>query len=915
VTTGAGEPSDRRRSLSERAYALLLRAYPLSFRQASGLGMAEMFRDLHRDTRRRHGLRGLFRLWLRTILDVARNAPAERIAAGRRGQTAPQEPRLAAPARLSARQKGRSAMDAFARDLRHSARAIAKRPGFALITVLTLALGIGANTAIFSVLNATLLAPLPYPDPDRLAMIWGRSASATQSPMTYPDFLELREGTRYFAGMAVLRGQSVNLTGGETPERVVGTFTTADLFRTVLEQPAFVGRTFEPSETEVGTARPVAVVSHGLWQRRFGGDPGLLGRSLSLNGQAFTVVGILPPDFELVLTGGTWGTEVFLPIAYYPNKDGLTRKDSSLMVVARLARGATRAEADADLSVVAARLANEYPDSNAGRTAQVSPLGDEVVGDVRPALLVLQGAVFLVLLIACANVANLLLARGADRRKEIALRAALGAGRGRIVRQLLAESVLLACAGGLLGTALAVWGARALVALAPGGLPALRAVGLDARVLAFSLGLSLLAGIALGLLPALQAAALDLSTVLKEGGRGSGAARRRFRDLLVVGEVALSLVLLVGAGLLLQSLWRMQAVDPGFRPDHLLTMEFRLPPAKYADPARITAFFREVVAGVRALPGIESAALVRAVPLSGNWGADSFRVEGGPEPARGQEPSAQINLVTPEYFATMGIRLLRGRDFTDHDDASAPPVVVVNETLARQAWPGGEALGKRLRLGAQDRWLSVIGVVADAKHRRLGEPPEPQIYGPHYQEPMIFACVVARTAADPRGMADPVRKAIWAVDKDQPVWRVLPMETFLDRSLAPTRFLLVLLGVFAVVAVLLAGIGIYGVLSYAVAQRTPEIGIRMALGAGRKQVVGLVVGQGMGLTLVASAIGLLAAAGLGHLMRALVFGVTPRDPATLGASALVLGAVALAACLVPALRATRVDPVTAINRE
>jgi putative ABC transport system permease protein len=901
---------DRRRSLSDRLYASLLRLYPEAFRQEAGLDMAEMFRDLQREVRRRHGTPGLGWLWARSLWDVVRNAAAERLAAPSPGRM-----------RRGPRKRGDGTMETIARDLRQASRVLRQRPGFAALTVATLAVGLGANTAIFSVVKAVLLSPLPYPEPDRLVFVRGQSAGKADGGfgslgISWPDFVELRDGSRSFAGLALVRGQSVNLTGADTPERLTGMFTTASLFSTVLETPAHRGRLFAEEETEVASARPVALVSHGLWQRRFGGDPGLVGRTLTLNGAPFTVVGVLPPDFELNLVGGTWTTDVFLPMPYYPNRDGLTRDDRSLFALGRLSRGASRSQAESDLAVIASRLEKEFPNTNAGQGIGVLPLGDMVVDDVRPSLIALQGAVALVLLIACANVANLLLARATDRRKEIALRSALGAGRGRIVRELLAEGIVLAGMGGALGVAVGLWGVRGLVALAPGGLPRLDGgVPLDASVLAFSLALSLLTGVTIGLVPALQVLRTDLSAVLKEGGRSAGGGRRRLREGLVVSEVALSLVLLIGAGLLVESLRRMSAVEPGFRPERMLTLSFRLPPTKYPEGEPVAAFFRAAIARIRAVPGVESAALVRAVPLTGNYAEDGYLVEGRPEPEPGKVPQTQINIVTPDYFRTMGIPVREGRDFTDHDDADAPRVVIVNETLARLAWPGESPLGRRLRPQGSDEWLTVIAVVGDVKHRRLSEPPQAQVYTTHYQDPKIFACVVARTAGPPMAVADSVRAAIWSVDKDQPVWSVASMESVIERALAHTRFLLWLFGAFAAVALLLAAIGIYGVLSYAVAQRTQEIGIRIALGARAAQVLGLVVSQGMALVLGAIVLGLAGAFALSGLMRSLLFGVTPSDPWTFAAAALVLALVALVACWLPARRATRVDPVAALTHE
>jgi len=898
---------DRRRSLSERLYQVLLHAFPEPFRDEAGLGMAEAFRDQCRAARARGRGIALAQLWVLTLWDVARNAPAERLMAlaANRGVRSARSPR----------RKGDGPVETLLRDLRFAFRALRQRPGFALVAVATLALGLGANTAIFSVVKAVLLAPLPYSEPDRLAFVWGRAGTDSEQAVSYPDFLELRENNRSFTALALVRSQSVNLTGGESPERVTGTFTTASLFESVFKTSASSGRTFRAEETEVSTMAPVAVISHGLWQRRFGADPKALGSDLTLNGTVFKVVGILPPTFEMMLLGGPWATDVFLPLPYYPNRGGLTREDRSLFALGRLRAGVGVEQADADLGVIMRRLATELPATNATLGVRVVPLREVVVGDARQSLLVLQGAVGLVLLIACANVANLLLARATDRRREIALRAALGANRGRILRQLLTESVVLASLAGILGTGLGIWAVQGLVALASDGLPLSGPIPLDPGIFALSALLSLATGVGLGLVPALSALGADLSATLKEGGRTVTGGGRRLREILVVSEVALSLVMLIGAGLLVQSLRMMQAQDPGFRTDHVLSLQFRLPPTKYPEGPAVAAFFRDAIAGIRAIPGVESAALVRAVPLSGNYGATGYQIEGRPEPEKGQEPQAALNIVTPEYFGTMGIPLRQGRDFSDHDDAQAPRVVVVNETMAALAWPGEEPLGRRVRLQGFADWATVIGVVGDVKHRRLSEPGQAQIYTAHYQDPKIFACVVARTASDPRAFADPVRKAIWAVDKDQPVWSVLPLDAVLARTFDATKLLLFLLGAFAILAVVLASVGIYGVLSYAVAQRRQEIGIRMALGARATQVVGLVVRQGMLLVLGAVVLGLVMAAFLARLLRTMLFGVGPGDPTTFAASAAILVTVAFGACWLPARRAARVDPAATLGHE
>jgi len=807
-------------------------------------------------------------------------------------------------------------MDSLLQDLRYAVRTLVERPGFTVVAVLTIALGVGGTTAMFGVVDAVLLRPLPYAEPDRLVMLWTRTPGGPQAAASWPEFVDWREQSHSFADMAVWRGQSVSLTGGAEPERVVGAFVSDRFFPLLGARPA-LGRTFTAEETDPATARPVAVLGHGLWQRRFGSDPGILGRSLVLNGQSHTVVGVLGPDFDggnAPAHGWFMGCDVFLPISYFPNKKGLARGETEILVLGRLRPEVDASQAGTDMAVVARRLEQAYPDTHAGRGVEIVPLHEQIVGSFKPALLVLLGAVGLVLLIACANVANLLLARASRRRRELALRAALGAGRTRLLRQLLTESAVLALLGGALGLLVGHWGLALLMSLAPAGvLPG--SLTLDGRVMAFALVLTAATGVCFGLVPAIQASRPDLDGVLKEAGRGgSGSAGHRFRDVLVVAEVTLSLVLLVGAGLLLRSAVALQRAELGFRPDHVLTAEFRLPPARYPEPRVIAAFFRQTLERLRAVPGIESAALARAVPFSGNGGSTTLQVEGELEPPKGREPVAQLNIVSPDYFRTMGIRQLEGRDFDEHDTADVPSVAVVNETMARQLWPGMDPIGRRLRL-PDAGWVTVVGVVGDVRHSGPSEPPQPQIYTTHEQDARIFACVVARTAGEPMAMAAPMRAALWAVDKDQPVWKVRAMEELITGSRGTARAMSLLVGVFAAVALALAGVGIYGVMAYAVSQRTREIGIRMALGAASGRVLRLVVGRALVLTSVAIVLGAIGATVLARLLGTLLFGVGPADPVTFGVAAAALASVGTLAAYLPARRAARIDPVRALAEE
>jgi putative ABC transport system permease protein len=804
-------------------------------------------------------------------------------------------------------------------DVRFGVKSWLRHPATTVVALLTLALGIGANSAIFSVVNGVLLAPLGFPHADRLVLIWESNPQLnlprfSVSALNYQDW---RRQSRTFETMVALSEASFNVTGGERPEAINGARVAADFFRAVGVEP-MLGRGFRSDEDRPGQSR-VAVISHGLWQRRFGSDPAVLERSIVLDGQPTAIIGVMPRGFDFYR-----GQDLWVPLVLDP---GLTRGEHSLAVLGRLKPGVSMARGRAELRDISRRLAEQYPDTNRGWTTALISFPDSLVEDVRPRLLLLLWTVAFVLLIACANVANLLLARIASRERELAVRAALGAGRGRLVRQMLTETLILFLAGGALGLALGAWSTRALLAVNPEALPRAGEVGLDVRVVGFTFGLALLTGLAFGLVPALSATGGRLYGVLKEGGRAlaGGAQGRLVRSLLVLAEVAIALVLLVGAALLVRSFSRLLGVDPGLRPQGVLTAQVSLPGFKYSDAEARKLFYRRLLSRLAAVPGVERAAGVYPLPFLGQDVSLAFVVQGRPYPRPEEAPIGATSAVTPGYFAAMGVPLLSGRGFAPQDDAQAIPVVVINKTMADEVWPGESPLGKEITMDnpRQPRliWRTVVGVVGDVRGRGLDRDSGYQIYVPVEQQPVASIALVLRGGRGhaPQTLARPLRDVVAQLDADLPVDHVQPMSDVVGRALTHSRFQTVLLGLFAGLALVLAAIGVYGVVSYSVAQRTHEIGIRMALGAQRSEVLRLILRQGMSLVLLGLAAGLVLWLVLSSLLAAqaetFLFRVSATDPLTLLTVSLALLAVASLANLVPARRATRVDPLVALRTD
>ncbi len=803
-------------------------------------------------------------------------------------------------------------------DIRFGVRMLWKSPGFTLVAIVALALGIGANTAIFSVVNAVLLRALPYKHAHRLVVLWEhkRTSDRAHNVVAPANFLDWQEQAQSFDGMAAFVDVRFNLTGAGAPIEIPAQVSTGNLFA-LLGADAALGRTYTDADAEPGHDA-VVVLSHDLWQRQLGGAPDIVGKTLMLNGRALTVLGVMPPDFKWFIKENS---QVGKPAELWtPHKwTDRTRSGRFLSAVARLKPGVSATQAQAEMDTIAGRLEQQYTDFNKNWEIRLVPVRTQLAGELRKPLLVLLGAVAFVLLIACANVANLLLARAAARHKEMAIRTALGAGRWRVIRQLLTESVLLALAGGVVGLLLALWGVDVLVALSPANLISKTEVGLSLPVLGFTFAVALLTGVVFGLLPALEAARSDPQEALKETGRSNtGSPRsRRVRGAFVVAEVALALVLLVGAGLMMKSFLRLQAVNPGFDPQNLLTMRVLLPRAKYPDDAKKVAFFRQAVARMQALPGVRAAAAVDALPFAGIGSATGFAIVGQPAPPAGNEQVTDVRTSDEHYFSTMNIPIVRGRTFTPQEAMEDRHVVVINEALARKYFPGADPTGQRLVIDMKqtNEPTEIIGVVGDAKYATLETEPRAMVYWPHTQLTNAAMNIVLRTTGDPLSFAPAAQREIQALDKDQPVADVRTMESWVGESTSRTRFGTLLLDVFAVVALVLATVGIYGVMAYTVTQRTHEIGIRMALGARPRDIFRLVIGQGLLLTLSGVALGLGAAFALTRLLASLLYDVSATDPTVFVGLAALLALVAFVASYVPARRATKVDPMIALRYE
>jgi putative ABC transport system permease protein len=813
-------------------------------------------------------------------------------------------------------------MENLIQDVRYGVRMLLKAPGFSIVATIALALGIGANTAMFSVVNAVLLKPLPYPQAEQLMVIWETdyTRGQTQGSASYPDFADWREQNHVFQGMASFHNSEFIMTGHGDPKKLLGAVVNANL-PTLLGATPMLGRTFRSEEDNPGDSSRVLLLSHKFFQSHFGGDAGILNQQIMLDGHSYTVIGVMRPEFDFPIQNEPVDFWTTVSIDAVGDTPITTQRGAHYMnVVARLKEGVTEQQAQAEMDTIAKRLEQQYPDKNKHRGVFVQPALMALVGDIRPALLILLGAVGCVLLIACANVANLLLARAMSRQREMAIRAALGASRSRVVRQLLTESILLSLAGGALGLVLAVWWSDLLVALGKQDIPRAMQVGIDWRVLAFTFAVSMATGLVFGLIPALQSSKFQLTESLKEGSRGSeGAHRNRIRGVLVIAELAIAVVLLVGAGLLIKSLWRLRQIDPGFTPQNVLSFSVALPDVRYPGEKQ-SRFFEDLLARIQSFPGVQSASAVVPLPLGGDYMGVSFETEGRPM-APGDLPSADFFIMEPGYLKTMGIPLIKGRDFNERDQHKTTQVIIVSERFARTYFPDEDPIGKRIKPGIstfdneESQMREIVGVVGNVRSRTLNNEPRPAYYVPIAQAPFTQVTLVVKTANDPRQLIKTITREVASIDPDLPVFSVKSLDEYMAGAVAAPRFNTTLLSIFASVALLLTIVGLYGVMSYAVAQRTNEIGIRMALGAQSRDVLRLIVGQGLKLVVIGLALGYVGALALTRLMEGLLYGVGARDSITMIVVAAILTIVAILACYLPARRATRIDPLEALRYE
>ncbi len=815
-------------------------------------------------------------------------------------------------------------MGNFWQDVRYGLRTLTKTPMFTLVALTALALGIGANTAIFSVVNAVLLRDLPYRDSGQLMIVWeqNRARGGRNNVASLANFLDWQQQSNSFQEMAAFYDAAFNLTGEGSPEEIPAQVTSGNLLTLIGTEPA-LGRVYTKEEAEPGR-NDVVVISHGLWQRRFGGVADIVGKKISLNGETVTVLGVMPQGFKFFMKEGSRtgkAAEIWTPTNFASVLNGPTKGRGRFITVAgRLKPGVTPEQAQVEMSTIASRLEKQYAQFNTNMGVNVVPVREQLAGEIKIALYVLLGAVGFVLLIACANVANLMLARAASRQSEFSIRTALGAGRWRIVRQLLTESVLLSILGGALGLLIALWGVDALVALSPPNMLGTEKIGLSMPVLAFTFVISLLTGVVFGLVPALEATRLNLNETLKETGKSNMSSRRsrRMSSVFVVAQVGLALVLLIGSTLMIKSFLRLQAVDPGFKTENLLTLRVTVPASKYPEDNQVVAFHRQVLERLKTLPDVRAVGAVSALPFGGNLGArTSFWIEGRPAPPPGEELSTDVRVTDENYFQAIGIPLLSGRGFTEQEGKEDRRTIIINETMARQHFPGQNPLGQYLKVQMMPdpQPMEIIGVVADAKYKTLEGPSHPMIYWTHPQLVYSEMTHVLRTNGDPMNLAAAVRREIQAIDRDQPVADVRTMQSWIDELTARSRFGTLLLTIFAGLALVLAAIGIYGVMSYSVTQRTHELGIRIALGAQTRDVLKLILGRGFVLTLVGIALGLAASFALTRVMSSLLFGVSATDPVTFAGLSLLLTGVALLACYIPTRRAMKVDPMVALRNE